>query len=130
MKEITIPVKIAFYETLRKGFGFHEELKANLKFIGICELKGYSMYDLGTYPCLIYSGEPSEMVLVEVYEVLTKQALNMIDDLERAAGYHLEEIYIDDERFGIYVFKEIKFGKLKVISGDWKEYTRNSKYNF
>jgi len=130
MKEITIPVKMAFYGTLRKGFDFHEQIKANLKFIGLSELKGYSMYDLGAYPCLIYTSEPSEKVLVELYEVLTEQTWNMIDDIERAAGYHLEEIYIQGERFGIYLFKEIKFGTLKVISGDWKVYSENTKYNF
>lgn len=70
------------YGTLKRGFRNHHLIK-NSKFIGDGVIKGYAMYDLGSFPGI--KKDENEEVKGEVFEI-DQNTLKRVDQLE-SEGY-------------------------------------------
>ncbi|MDA8227476.1 MAG: gamma-glutamylcyclotransferase [Desulfitobacterium hafniense] len=83
------------YGTLMQGGGNHPYLEGQ-KYLGQGELKGYAMYDLGWYPCILPQAE--EGVKGELY-LPDAQALAHIDRLEgNGSLYNRKTVTVKNER--------------------------------
>ena len=136
---------VAVYGTLLKGLHNHLILASDTtKFIGDGLVKGFDMYDLGSFPAII-KGEGD--VVVEVYNV-DDHTMSKLDMLEGYHGpgsrnnlYNKETAFVDmwDPENGeeysivaeIYVFNKVALGKgfLKnssyIESGNYKKHLRD-----
>lgn len=117
---------LAFYGSLRQGMYNFEAfsksydmkvLRRNLR------IGGYTMYDLGYYPCITEGGQSIVVDLVEV----TQECFEHIDQMERGAGYTPKPISIGD--YGecyIYVYRRKPNTRL-VHDGDWVKHFNSKK---
>lgn len=98
---------LAVYGTLKRGYGNHQALISDWKFIGTTRVKGFDMYQMG-FP-MIFHGERE--ITIEVFEIPDKPgALRRVDALEgytegseHNTFYLREEIDTEFGRAYIYV---------------------------
>jgi len=114
----------AFYGSLRKGMNNYELYKEAMDYLFSARLKGFKLYSRGQYPCVIKSGE-RDSVLVEVFKIIDPLFERKIHEMEMSEGYTYEEVMIDDQNIGIYVFEDVRnFQEVK--SGDWVSFFRQN----
>lgn len=121
---------IAVYGTLRKGHYNHDRFPMQFQ-TGIknpVQIEGYKLYDLGPYPCVVYTGNPEDVTTFEIYQV-TQRTKDIIDAMEFGAGYDEKRQPITNEVMAsIYVFENTPSRATHIESGDYTEYI-NSKSN-
>lgn len=117
---------IAVYGTLRKGHYNHDRFPMQWQ-SGIknpVRIQGYKLYDLGPYPCVVYTGNPKDETTFEIYHV-TQQTKNVIDAMEFGAGYDEKKQPITNEVMAsIYVFDQAPLRATEIVSGDYTEYIK------
>ena len=112
---------IIVYGSLRKGgFNYRPWLESKgAMFLGKGKIKGFSLYDLGSFPAVIKGdGE----VVGELYEV-SEEMFDKIDWMEKSAGYKKQEITVNGIKCALWFFtkKTLSFYKKakKVEHGDY-----------
>lgn len=122
---------IAVYGTLRKGDGNYNHYLNGHEPLGTHHVEGFNLYSLGSYPYVTH-GEPTDEVLVEVYDV-DLQTVVPIASMEMGAGYDICEVETDYGLAYMFVFGEERHQRLqageshhppKILSGDWFEWLR------
>lgn len=110
------------YGTLKKGYGNHRLLEQS-KFIGTGNIKGFEIYDLGSYPGIV-PGEISSEVYGEVYDV-DQETLTRLDRLESNGFLYLRELIevtLEKEILSasIYVYNRRLDGAQR-LSKEWRK---------
>jgi len=82
-------------------------------------LKGYRLFSLGDYPYAVPS--PTGSIVADLYRV-DGEIARTIHNMEIEAGYYYDEIIIESQAFGIYLFAKADPGDSEVRSGDWVRY--------
>ena len=112
----------AFYGSLRKEMGNHPGLRDS-EFISKEILHGYKLYSLGAYPYIVASGDKSDTVIVELYNVKNPQIEAQVHWMELGAGYSRVVENIAGTDAYVYVWEE-GGGHEQVKDGDWVKYKK------
>ena len=56
------------------------------------------------------------------------EAQRAIYKLEIDAGYYYDELLIDNQKFGIFLYSQQKSNDPQIIDGDWVNYTANTNF--
>jgi gamma-glutamylcyclotransferase (GGCT)/AIG2-like uncharacterized protein YtfP len=116
----------AFYGSLRRGMSNYELYKEALNYRFSARLKGYKLYSMGQYPCIVKSPE-SHSVHVEIFNITNSTLEKEIHEMELEEGYAYKDIVIDGKEVGIYFFNSSENFR-EVPGGDWVSFFRqNSK---
>jgi gamma-glutamylcyclotransferase (GGCT)/AIG2-like uncharacterized protein YtfP len=107
----------AFYGSLRRGMDNYERYKGALDYRFSTRLKGYKLYSMGQYPCVVKSSIDCS-VLVEIFKITDPVLEEEIHEMEIEEGYFYEEVSIGSEYIGIYAFETHKNFN-EVSEGDW-----------
>ncbi|HEX5170563.1 MAG TPA: gamma-glutamylcyclotransferase [Cyclobacteriaceae bacterium] len=111
----------AFYGTLRLGMENHTLFERGMQFLNTVELKGFRLISLGEYPYAVKSTNPAQSIIAELF-FLDDLTAKSIHDIEIEAGYYYDEIQIDQNLYGIYLFKEANPYDEEIGSGDWASF--------
>lgn len=115
---------IFVYGSLRKGQYNHW---GELAHLGTTTMKGYKMCSLGGYPYVLPSLEEDE-ITVDILEVVDKDTLTSIHNMELGAGYTAFETSVTYEGTNydglIYVHKYHKGQHEQVVGGDWCKFLK------
>ena len=130
MNEATEPIEAAepnrlirhfFYGSLMSG---HYNNEALLQWdvarkIGRTTIRGFRLYDLGSYPCAERSNNLNDVLHGEVWDVGPHGA-RMVKMMEEGAGYEGEKVMTE---FGpAIIWTRRPISSLRVVeSGDWNE---------
>lgn len=109
----------AFYGTLRQGMEYHSIYGKRISFIQSVLLKGYRLFSVGDYPYAVRA--PTGSIVADLCHVDRRTAAT-IHSMEIEAGYFYDEIIIESQAFGIYLFSRADPGDPEVQSGDWVQY--------
>ncbi len=117
---------IITYGSLRKGGSNYEYCLKEKSFKCLWEgkIKGFDLYDLGSYPVVIKgNGE----VVVEVFEV-SEDLFNRIERMEKSAGYKQKEIVANKIKGTIWFFDDERLKRYhtnakKIEHGDYIKFT-------
>jgi gamma-glutamylcyclotransferase (GGCT)/AIG2-like uncharacterized protein YtfP len=102
------------YGTLKKGYRLHRFLEG-ARFLGDAQLKGFNMYNLGSYPGIVRD-EAAGTVSGEIYDV-DAPTLRRLDYVE--GGYERQlHVTTDGKWVNVYVYPRTE-GE-KVADGVWK----------
>ncbi len=115
--------KVFVYGTLLSGeSNNHRFLQTSVK-KGNYALKGFTMYDLGSFPACIQSLHYGDVVVGEVWEV-TNEVFQSLDYLEGYPRFY-DRIEVDtfDGTAWIYIHNEKPDGE-RISSGSWKEHLK------
>jgi gamma-glutamylcyclotransferase (GGCT)/AIG2-like uncharacterized protein YtfP len=74
--------RIAVYGSLKKGLHNHKLLESS-RFVKDTYVRGFNMYSLGSFPCVVPNEDGSGSITVEVYDVTDEVLVN----LDRLEGY-------------------------------------------
>ena len=110
--------KYAFYGSLRRGMSKYLEFEKGLEFQYQEIISGYGMYALQDFPYAVKTGNPSDLVTVEVFRIINPDVERAIYGVEMTEGYYYDEVKIRNEKIGIYLFKKAGSDPL-VKGGDW-----------
>ena len=83
MTKEKLPINIAVYGTLKRGYGANDFLR-NSKFIGRGEVRKFALYGWGSIPYAFPTGKATDYVEVEVYQIRSRRLLKRLDDYEAA----------------------------------------------
>lgn len=116
--------RFAAYGTLRKGSynyaRFKDAFNEGFNYVKTITVEvPYKMYNLGSYPGLIQSDTPTEIVF-DIIEC-SSTAYNHVTRMEVGAGYKVETIMIENEELPIFVYKYATKGE---EIQDWIEYEK------
>jgi gamma-glutamylcyclotransferase (GGCT)/AIG2-like uncharacterized protein YtfP len=111
---------IAAYGTLRVGhFNFSRfsltPIKQNV------EIKGFDLYDLGPYPCVVEN--PDGQITVDILQC-SEHTLQGIRRMEVGAGYEYKKINIGGIECEIYFFNNIPKHANKIENGNYNRETK------
>jgi gamma-glutamylcyclotransferase (GGCT)/AIG2-like uncharacterized protein YtfP len=70
----------------------------------------------------------NETVVVELFALSDENTINEIRNLELNAGYFLDQVTIDNEKFGIYIFSQNIIGDPLIESGDWAQFVSENRF--
>lgn len=121
---------IVVYGTLRKfgdrgkTYNFDRFGKNSQKFIKRFNLPGFNLYNLGYFPCVAESVNPTG-ISVELHEI-NGEIFELIQSMEAGAGYDEKIIKVENDgneiEATIFCMPEARAAKFKKIeSGDWCE---------
>lgn len=116
----------AFYGSLRKGMDLHRKFESNLQYKFNVWLPGYELFSLGPYPCAVHTRDVTNKILVEIMQVTNQAAAREIYDIEINAGYYFQDIQINNEPVGIYLYSQAT-NYSKVLHGDWVTFFREQR---
>jgi len=117
---------MAVYGTLRKGNGNYRHFLKDKKCLGTTKLKGFKMYSLGFYPCIVPTKNEKDNIIVEVFELddeKDKSLIAGINSMERGAGYSIGEV---ETIFGkaLYYYFNYHPDTTHIKHGDWNKHMR------
>jgi gamma-glutamylcyclotransferase (GGCT)/AIG2-like uncharacterized protein YtfP len=112
----------AFYGSLRRSMQNYAVFHAGLEYIHSVWLRGYKMYALPDYPCVVKAQADSK-IMIEVMRARNADWAMKIHELEIEAGYSAELIRIGDTQAVLYVFQQPPNDRV-VDSGDWVTFFR------
>ncbi|HPM32175.1 MAG TPA: gamma-glutamylcyclotransferase [Chryseolinea sp.] len=112
----------AFYGSLRLGMENYKVFEDGLEFLGKAELRGFKLFSLIDYPYAISTENENDCIVVELFKIINITTEESIHQVEMDAGYIFTNIEIAKQKFGIYLFTEIKDENRWVESGDWVVY--------
>ena len=120
---------IITYGTLRKEGVLYKSFLGEKKsrYLWGGKIKGFDLYDLGSYPAVIKgNGE----VVIEVFEV-SEEIFKAIERMEKSSGYSQKEVIVNKIKGTIWFFdKEIlkRYRRAKKIEhGDYIKFTTDLK---
>ena len=116
--------RYAFYGSLRNGMYNHGYFKNGLEYLGTETITGFKLFSLGSYPCIIETGNEEDTVVVDLFNADNATATR-IHSMERGAGYDYKDIEINGKDFGIYTYTRDSLNALSdrhVPGGDWVKY--------
>lgn len=113
--------RYAFYGSLRRGMSNHRRYQAGLEYLFTETLAGYRLYALPAYPYAIKTGNPADVIIIEVHRALDEATERAVHDLEIGAGYFYDEVSVRDQTVGIYLFEEAGTEPF-VEGGDWVKF--------
>lgn len=120
--------RILTYGSLRKNEYNFDRFKAiygpNFNYLSSIIIKGYDLYDLGSYPGIKESENPNKDLQVDIMEC-GDDCYNSIKRMELGAGYTTKNIEIDGEDHTIYIYQGNP--RKLVESGDWSKYLHEKK---
>lgn len=111
----------AFYGTLRKGMENYASFQHEMHYIKTVALGGYKLISLIEYPYAVKTPDPAETIIAELFRLESLTA-SSIHNMELEAGYYYDEIKIDQNLYGIYLFSEINPHDVEIPSGDWAKH--------
>lgn len=113
--------RIFVYGSLRKGHYNYNYLNFNskTKYLGTVKLKNARLYNLGDYPCVVLTDDPTDIVVGEIYGFLDLELEDIVRRMEINAGFIEEIVVIDGFEYSIYVFKKTPQDAEIINSGDW-----------
>jgi gamma-glutamylcyclotransferase (GGCT)/AIG2-like uncharacterized protein YtfP len=114
----------AFYGSLRRGMQNHRLFEAGLMYVHSVWLRGYKMFALDDYPCVV-KADSTHKILVEVMQTTDPEWATKIHQLEIEAGYMFETVSIGNRQAVLYFFETIPNDRW-VQSGDWVTFFRES----
>lgn len=114
----------AFYGSLRKGMSNYELYKDAMIYLYSIHLKGFKLYSMGEYPCCTKSAAEN-IIVVEVFKITNPVIEKEIHDMEIEEGYFYDEVTIQNDRVGIYLYNGIE-NFIEVKGGDWVSFFRQS----
>ena len=111
------------YGTLRRHQrNYYEfDLDKKLTYIYTAVLRGYKMYDLGGYPCIVESGNNNDKVVGDLFKVKDQSAVEAVRKLELNAGYIEKEIEMNDYKAITFIYEKVPENPVLIPSGSWKE---------
>lgn len=120
--------RFLIYGSLREGM-YNRKRFGEDNFVnhGNKRISGYQMYDLGSYPAVVRTGNPADSIEVEVTEITDVKTQESIERMEFYAGYNEELVNLEDGSVA-YIFAmgpSIIGDYDEVSSGDWL--THNSR---
>lgn len=74
------------YGSLKRGFRLHEHYLAEQMFVGTGVIEGFTMFSLGQYPAMMFTGNPKHSVVGEYY-LVTEEVFLALKRMEERAGY-------------------------------------------
>ncbi len=113
--------RYAFYGSLRKGMSNHRRYKAGLEYLYTDSLAGYRLYALPGYPYAVRTGDPRDVITIEVHRVIDPAIEQAIHQLEIGVGYFYDEVKVRGDNVGIYLFEKAGTEPL-VEGGDWVKF--------
>jgi gamma-glutamylcyclotransferase (GGCT)/AIG2-like uncharacterized protein YtfP len=117
-----------FYGTLRTGMSNYQDFKDVLDSKGKIILKGFKLYAKKGYPYAVQSDSRKDTIVAEKMEVHSIEVRRAIYKLEIAAGYYYDELLINNQKFGIFLFSQQNSNDPQIIDGDWVNYTANTNF--
>lgn len=118
--------RVFVYGTLRRGMFYYGEYMSHAEFVAESKAEGFIMFrnPEDHYPYII-RGEGE--IVGEVFKV-SQDELGKLDILEEIPGlYTRDKISVSGEDAWIYVFNSPnRPDSLRIESGDWVEYNKNS----
>jgi len=114
----------AFYESLRKGMSNYDRYKEAMMYLYSIRLNGFKLYLMGEYLCITKS-DTENSVVVGVFKII-HLSWKEIHDMEIEEGYFYDEVTIQNERIGIYLYAAIE-NFIEVKEGDWVSFFREKK---
>jgi gamma-glutamylcyclotransferase (GGCT)/AIG2-like uncharacterized protein YtfP len=111
----------AFYGSLRRGMINYKDFESSLDFLFQDIIAGYRIYAMEDYPYAIKTGNPSDLIVVEVFKISNRDVESSIHELELGVGYVYDEVEIRGQNAGIYIFEKAGAETL-VKSGDWVQF--------
>ncbi len=127
--------EILVYGSLREGQYNFKRFKDfygdDIKYIEtIPRITNYKMYDLGSYPCIVYSTNMHDAITVDKLQV-SDACYEMIYSMEIGAGYTLSEMGRLEggvvNRYGIFTMENAPRNATHVVNGDWTKYLKQVK---
>lgn len=110
------------YNHDRFGHGVLKVKKTNVT------IKGYKMYDLGSYPCITNTENEEDSIICDILSTNDKNIVFAIDAMEIGAGYTSEPVLINDINCKLYTMPPENFTKyntpIHVESGNWNSYNK------
>lgn len=114
----------AFYGSLRRGMRLYNQFAGALNYQYSVWLNGYELYSLGNYPYAVKSANHKSKILVEVFTIPDVEAKREIMEIEKGAGYFLEQFEFGKKTLNIFLYEEPVANNLRVDSGDWVSFFR------
>jgi len=113
---------VLLYGSLRKGNynyeRFMDYFPKGLEFKSTTTIKGFDLYDLGSYPGIKKSDDPEKVLVVDIM-TCSDDCFNSINRMELGAGYSAETVMIDETPYTIYLYEGRVNPSRLVATGDW-----------
>lgn len=114
----------AFYGSLRRGMRLYNQFAGALHYQYSAWLNGYELYSLGNYPYAVKSVNQKSKILVEVFTIPDVEVKREIMEIEKGAGYFLEQVEFGKKTLNIFLYEEPVANNLRLVSGDWVSFFR------
>ena len=111
----------AFYGSLRKGMINYEIYKHGLEYQYSINLEGFKLYALKNYPFAVKTNQPNDSIFVEIFKIFNPEVEERINQLELSVGYHYDEVIVNANAVGIYLFHQPE-NYTEVVGGDWVKF--------
>lgn len=93
-----------------------------LESLGTVQLRGYLLYSLGEYPYAVKTPDLNRIITAELFHINEPSIEREIHEMERSVGYHFEEVQIERNLYGIYLFSTPGKGDILLEHGDWVKF--------
>lgn len=110
---------VLFYGSLRKGEYNYNYFKNGLTYIKTLQIPGYKLYSLGSYPGIKKSNNKDNVITVDLFQINNWKIGKSIDLMEKAAGYGVSNISINNQNAKLYVYNGAVGKENLIKSGDW-----------
>jgi gamma-glutamylcyclotransferase (GGCT)/AIG2-like uncharacterized protein YtfP len=123
------PVAVFAYGSLKEGYHIFDRFESIRSVQKNVSISGFKMYNLGSYPCIAYTGNDEDVVHGEVVLLDPKESVQL-DHVELGAGYYADTRQIGDHICKVYVTRPDNHQYLKgqkhIESGIWEyDYSDN-----
>ena len=123
--------KICVYGTLRRHQANYTKIIGRygldeFRYKRTLDIPGFLMYDLIYYPAVQRSGNPSDKIIVELFDASDAVYL-YIKDMEIGAGYTEDTVCIGDVFYSIYLLNDMD-DRIPIDGGDWLKHLNNLEY--
>ncbi len=86
------------------------------------------MYSLVDYPYAVYTGQTTDKITAELFEITRAETEQTIYEMEIEAGYIFSEIQIAGDKFGIFLFKTPHPDHIRIPGGDWRIFRKGGHF--
>lgn len=113
------------YGTLRKGH--YNNKRFPMVHMKDIDVPGFQLYDLGSYPMVIKTDNPEDIVKMELFQV-TATTEEYIDAMEYGAGYDKVMVPVNDpsiKEAGVYFYHNIPSYAKLIEHGDYTKFCKD-----
>lgn len=115
---------VLLYGSLRKGHynynRFMDYFPEGLTYQETTTIKGFDLYDLGSYPGIKLSEDPNKELVVDMMQC-SDECFDSINRMELGAGYTTHQVVINEVPYTIYLYQGRVSENRLVESGDWSK---------